>query len=245
MALEKITYIEGLDSSYEDIELMNDTPLGVTKVKFFLKSEDMPFLSEKEGRVIRKNFVWIEKIINLGNLIIQRRCKDIVEYDENTGKWAVRKLASGMESDIKLYNNEWNAFARGASSDIIGTPLEFLFKNDPSKVEGYKAKHVHTIEQLSQFSDVHIQDVGFGTRQDVEMAKYYMKKIQEQAPAIELNNKFEEKDSEIRYLKNQLNETIAMMNRVMSEKGFDDKEAPKVRKPRGPNTKIKIEKDEE
>lgn len=245
MALEKITHIEGLDSSYENIELMNDAPLGVTKVKFFLKSEDMPFLSEKEGRVIRKNFVWIEKIINLGNSIIQRRCKDIVEYNEENGRWVVRKLANGMESDIQLYSNEWNAFARGAASDIIGTPLEFLFKNDPSKVEGYKAKHVHTIEQLSQFSDTHIQDVGFGTRQDVEIAKYYMKKIQEQAPAIELNNRFEEKDSEIRALKSQLSEALTMMNRIMSEKGFDDNETPKVRKPRGPNKKIKTQKDEE
>jgi len=243
MALVPVTHIEGLDSAYDDLEMMDDTPIGATRVKFFLKSEDMPALSEKEGRVVRHNFVWIEKIVNLGNLIIHRRCKDSVEYDSESGKWKVKKLASGMESDIRQYSAEWNAFCRGASDDMVGTPLSFLFKNDPSKVELYKSKHVHSIEQLSHFTDAHIQECGIGGKQDVEMARYYLKKIQEQAPAIELHNKFEEKDREITLLRKQLQEQSALLTKLVEHQGQGGE--PVARKSRAKAKKTEIIEGEE
>lgn len=234
MSLQEIKHIEGLENEFEDIEAINDINPGATLVKFYVKSVDMPFLSKHAGHIVRDNRIYFHAIINLGNLIIDEPIKDNVYFNDGDGKWKVKMLAKGEESYIKKYPNEWNAFVRGSADTILGTPLSFLFKNDLAKCDAYKGKHIHTIEQLEACTDVHFQELGFGSRADQEKAHRYMENIRLQAPAVELNNRFEEKDIEIRNLKKQLGEITEKLTEVLSAKlsniKGDDNES---KKPKG------------
>lgn len=193
MALKPMTHIEGLEA-FEDVQLLDDTDPSANQVKFYLKAEEMPYLTAhpeeipKEeghipGNIYRKNFVCIEKICNLGNSIVDRRINDKVEFDQGTGKWRVLRL-DAAQSDIKRYPAEWNAFATSAAEGSIGTPLNLLFKNDPARVLFYKSKFINTIEQLSHCGESEIQLLGMGAREDVRRAIRFAEMASEAAPGI-------------------------------------------------------------
>lgn len=221
--LEKVTHIEGLDA-YDDVEVYDDTPPGVTQVNFEVRSEEMPFLSAKEGKIVRNNFIWIRKVMDLGRSILERRIYDSVEFDEITQKWKIKKLA--VMSDIRRYPESWNAFMRGASAESIGTPISLIFKNDPSRAEMYKTKGIHSIEQLASLTDSHIQELGMGIGSDREKAKNYMLRIEQQAPKLALDSLVEEKDRQIASLEAKLSDLTDKFTKFMERET-----SPK--KPRG------------
>jgi hypothetical protein len=232
MALQKMTSIEGLEA-FEDVKLLNDTDPGVNQISFSVQSEEMPFLTANpdripleergdhiDGQVYRKNFVYIQKIINLGNSIIFRRIVDEVKFNKATGKWQVLRLAL-MMSDIKEYPEAWNAFATGASEDSLGTPLSLMFKNDPARVIYYKSKHIISVEQLSKCNDSDVQTLGLGVREDVAKAKRFVEITKEAAPGIALNAMLDSRDKEIAALKAQneaMNEKLEMLLDKLNQK---------------------------
>jgi hypothetical protein len=221
MALQQITHIEGLEG-YENVDLQNDTNPGVTQITFWVKSEELPGETALQGKVVRQNFVWIRKVINLGNLIVERRIKDKVVFDTTTQSWKVKVLAAGRASDgtpisdISRYPNEWNHFARNAKEEEAGTPISLLFKNDPSRAEMYKAYHVKTIEQLSACSETHIQTIGLGAREDISKAKAYLARLSSMAPSIALDAKLNEKDEMIAKLQAQLDDLSGKLTQVLT-----------------------------
>lgn len=218
--LQETPHIEGFEGTYEDSQMINDVPLGTVLIKFSVKSEEMPAKTFKEGHIVRENFVWIQKIMNLGNGILERRINDSVEYVD--GKWKVKKFAEGMQdettptSDIRRYSKEWNSFARGTSEIISGTPLEFLFKNDPSKVAAYKSFHIHTIEQLEACSDANLEQLGMGGRDDREKAGRYLEHIKETSKDVALNNKFEVLEAAISAKDKQIADLSAKLTEVLT-----------------------------
>lgn len=235
--LQETPHIEGYEGSYEDSQMINDVPLGTVLVKFYVKSEEMPFKTLQAGHMVRENFVWIQKIMNLGNGVLERRINDIVEYRDN--KWVVKKFADGMLdevtpiSDIRRYAREWNSFARGNAESIPGTPLEFLFKNDPSKVAAYKSFHIHTVEQLEACTDANLEQLGMGGRDDRNKAIAYLEHIRNTSKDVALNNKFEAlesaliaKDKQIADLSAKLTQVltaqIEVANKQKSKKGVKD-----------------------
>lgn len=172
--LQKMTEIEGLEA-FEDVRLANDTNPGATQIEFSVQSEEMPALTAAEGKIVRKNFVWITKRVNLGSLVYQRRIKDKVIYDEETKRWKVLKLAE-PKSDIAMYPQEWNAFARGTQGDVVGTPLSMIFPTDPAKVEHYKSLHIKTIEQLWSQKDIGPEMLPMGGRADIAKAGAFLER---------------------------------------------------------------------
>lgn len=246
MALQEIRHIDGLENEYEDVDTPNDVHPGATLVKFYVKSIDMPYLSKQAGKIIRHNVVYFNAIINLGNLIIDEPIRDNVYFNEEEGKWKIKMLANGQESWIKKYPDQWNSFVRGSVESYFGTPLSFLFKNDLAKVDAYKGKHVHTIEQLEACSEVHFQELGFGSKADQEKAHKYLEHIKSQAPSLELNNRFEEKDSQIKALEKTNDELAAKLTEVltaMQEKkhGDDNEKIKTTKKKPGRPAKVKPE----
>lgn len=230
---QQITHIEGLEGEYQDVEMVNDTPLGVTHIEFFPKSEQV----FKDGKYEFKNFVWIKKVVNLGNLIIERRIRDAVEFDDNEKRWKIKELERGDDadgtprSDIRRYASEWNAFARGSSLSIVGTPLEMIFRHDPTKVLAYKSKHVHTIEQLKSLTDSHIQELGLGAREDRELAVMYLDKIEKARPALEINNRFEQLEAQLAAKNREVSELTAKLTQLLqSHVDGLEKEAKKAPK---------------
>jgi len=224
--------IEGLEEThFEDIQMLDDARPGVTIVKFYVKSEEMPAKSREAGRIVRENFIWIQKIMNLGNAILHRRVRDKIEWDDVAKKWKVKMLAQGKESDVRRYTNEWNAFARGANENSIGTPLQFLFKNDPARVDAYKAKYITTIEQLANLSASHLKEIGIGGEEDKKHAIYYLDKIEKQVPNLEINNKLEEKDRQIETLMNRVNDLTAKLTEVLEAQLKGEEKKVKKTKP--------------
>lgn len=243
--LEKIQNIEGLDI-YQDFELFDDTPPGETIVKFQLVAEDMPFLTAQAGHIVRKNFVYIYKEKDLGRTSFRRRIRDGVEFDEATNKWVIKKLAPN--SDIKQHPNEWNAFYRGTHDNEIGSPLLLMFKNDPSRVEFYKSKHIITVEQLARVGHTNATELGMGVSDDVKKAKMFLQKIKEQAPVLEMNAKLEEKDKRIAQLEAQVGELAGKLTELIDlQLGNKSEEEPSVAvskrrgRPKGSKNKSSLE----
>lgn len=206
--LEKVTHIEGLDV-HEDHELFDDTDPTVVQTRFYVKSEEMPFLSEKEGRIVRKNLVYVRRTWDMGRSDYSRPINDLVEWDERTSKWVVKKLTPGMVSsgpisDIRRNPNEWNAFARGSGDQIVGVPLTLLFPNDPSLVEHYASKHIKSIEQLSALNETNLQDLGGFSREHVAKAKSYLDSVKENAEGVKVTAMIEQKDRQIAALEARL-----------------------------------------
>lgn len=229
--LQQVTHIEGLDDAlYENIEMTNDTDPRETLVTFFVQSEEMPGLSREAGRRIEKSFIWIRKIMNLGNAIMERRIRDKVEYDVETKKWKIKSLAT--QSDIKQYPEHWNAFMRGVSYMDVGTPLEVLFKADPARINIYKAKYINTVEQLASCTESHIQDLGMGSRSDVVRAKEFLAKAEKVADSSYFNNQLEAKDREIEVLRRQLEDFGRKFDAYMSSQKDVVTEPPKKGRPK-------------
>lgn len=210
--LKKQSHIEGLEY-FEDVDSADDIDPTANLISFYVVSEEMPALTREAGRTISKNFVHIRKTINLGNLIVERRIRDTVEYDEKSNKWKILKLAK--KSDIKQYPDEWNAFARSAVDNVIGTPLSVLFPNDPAKVDTYKYFSIKTVEQLSLLTDAHIQSLPLDARKDRQKAELFLKATEENAPSIAVQSKIEEKDRQIAFLTQTVESLKAEMTKFM------------------------------
>jgi hypothetical protein len=235
--LEKITHIEGL-SAFENMELYDDTPPGAVQIRFFVKTEEMPFLSAEKGEIVTKNFVHIEKVMDLGRSVLSRRIRDTVEWDKEAKAWKVKRLA--VKSDIKTYPNQWNAFAKGMQEgDTIGIPLSLLFKSDPSRAAFYAARYITTVEQLAEINQSNVDQLGLGARGDQERAKIYLEKVKANSQGTELTLKLEEKDKQISSLQNQLTDLSAKLTELLERQGESEEEEP-VRK-RGRPRKVVTE----
>lgn len=225
-------YIEGAEQAYDDSgDLPNDTDPGAVRASFHIEAVYQPFESEKQGKRITKNVIFIKEVVNLGNLINYFPIYDEVAFE--SGKWKVIKFA--IQSHIKKYPKEWNAFVRGTTEDVLGTPLSTLFRHDPSKVESYKAYHITTIEHLAACTQAHIDGMGMGARADVEKAKAFLDKSREAMTGGDIAASLQDKDRKIAMLEAQQKDLVKKMTEYMERErepmtiDIVDGEAPKKR----------------
>lgn len=237
--LERVTHIEGLDA-HEDHELSNDTNPGGVFVKFFVKSEEQPFLTAKENRIVRKNILCVRITQELGRTEQVHPVRDKVVFDEATGKWKILQLLPGKQSYIRRFPEAWNAFHRGSADVVTGTPLEVLFKNDPSKVEAYKFRHITVIEQLAALNNTDAENLGMGGRDDVERAKRFIEKAKQGASSVELVASMEDMRRENASLKAQVGDLMEKLKEVLSTQIEAVQESPAKMK----KVSKKIEKQE-
>ncbi len=183
MQLDNMPHIEGLDEFTDhDMEGVEDTHPDARFIHFEVVKEYMPALSEEAGHRVYKNFVHRFYEMELGHSSGSRRIKDKVYYDESKG-WRVEKLASAGQSDIKKFPHEWNRFVKGNNSVIEGTPIEFLFKNDPSRADMFAKSSISTIERLALLSDADCEG-RMGWRDDRSRAQTYLNKVKEASGSI-------------------------------------------------------------
>jgi hypothetical protein len=232
MSLQKVSHIEGLDT-FQDVDLHNDDDPGAMKVHFEVRSIEIPAKTLEKGVIVRENWVYIVKNMEVGHSIFGRKIRDSVCFDEASNKWKVLRLAPEMHSDILRYPAEWNAFATGVLPNEVGTPLEVLFKHDPSRVLMYKDRHIETVERLAGVNATDASILGFGVSDDIAKAKAYLAKLNAQASnGVGLLSKLEDQEHEISVLRR----TIAEMQQATRE--------PVVKKTRGRPSK-KVEFNEE
>lgn len=238
--LSQVTHIEGLDRAvFENTELPEDTKPTAVQVRFFPKAVEMVGESNEKGETIRRNFVFIEKTMDLGQRVVVRRVKDTLKFDEETQTWTVKRLVPGMSgdgkiprSDIMRYPNEWNAFMRGVGAEPIGAPLSLLFPADPSRVAHYKAKFIHTIEQLSACGSDLAEQLGMGARGDIERAKQFVTRTKEQAPGLAMQAKLDELSRGNAALAAQNADLTAKLTQLLQDRSDDTKPGKPGRKPK-------------
>lgn len=235
-------YIPGYDGAPPESDMLDDTPPMGVITSFKVVSEFMPALSAKEKRTIRKNFVYVRRIHDLGRSDQQRRVRDEVEFDEASGKWRVIRLAKAGQSDILRNPQEWEAFYNGASSQDIGTPLSLFFPNDPSRVEWYAFYHIRTVERLANLNDQDVQNLGNGVKEDRARAQHYLNKTKGESASTELAYKLEQAEARAKSLEAQVQEMNAKLTELLKEKiangEYGEEESEPQRRGRGrPSTK--------
>lgn len=240
MSLERITHIEGLDA-FESHELFDDTKPDSVLCRFFVKKEEMPFLTAQEGRLIEHNFIHVERQWELGRSQYSRRIRDHVKWDEDNKRWKVVKLAEGKRSDIGRNPQEWNAFFRNAKDNEVGTPLSLLFKNDPSRVAVYERYGITTIDRLAQVNYNDITSIGMGAREDQERAKAYIARAKEDAGATQLNHALEMVNSENQSLRTQMADMEAKLNELLRSQLEEMAEVKHEARPRGRPRNVEVE----
>lgn len=227
--------IEGYDE-LESNEMLDDTPPAGVLTRFFVKSEEMPALSAQANRIVRKNFVYVRREMDLGRSCYERRIRDKVEFDEATEKWKVKMLAKGDRSDIKKNTDEWNAFVRNASENDIGTPLSLFFKNDPSRVEWYGFYHIRTVERLAATNDQDVQNLGNGVKEDRARAQHYLAETKSEGAAMALKRDLDNRDQQVATLQNQVADLTEKLTELLKAQlsAQDDDDKPIKRGPGRP-----------
>lgn len=215
MSLEQASRIEGLRDDYVLPDMGNDTNPGAMIVKFDVRSIHRPFKSKMAGRQIHENEVWLHVIKDLGRSDYWLPVKDIIHFDEVTKKWEIDELVSEQESLIRQFPDAWNAFRRGSTHVEVGNDLDLLFPEDPAKCSMYKGCHIKTIEQLAVQNTTTLEMLPVGADKDVAKAKAWVKKVEEQAPRLEMLGKLEQKDQEIRALQNQITDLSDKLTQIL------------------------------
>lgn len=225
--------IEGLEDYSQLVSQEDDTPPNATRIRFEVKSTFQPFESAQSGREIYKSEVWIYKTMELGRNTVERPIHDKVELVN--GVWKVRLIGT-PKSDIKTYPEEWNAFARGTTSDVSGTPIDVLFRSDPARAAHYKYYHVHTIDQLSVLSDGACHELGLGAAEDRLRAQAYINTAKKNAPLSEMQTHLERERAERAQLERQVADLTAKLTQLLTENTKEEESAPKKRgRPRKDN----------
>ncbi len=114
--------------------------------------------------------------------------------------------------DKQRFAKQFAAYEAGEKEYLDGMPLKAWPMVSRGQVEELKYFGCHTVEQLADLADIHVQKfMGMGTLKD--KAKAYIQAAKENAPIIQLNAALEERDSEI----SALHEAVEDLKTIVAE----------------------------
>lgn len=87
----------------------------------------------------------------------------------------VDKPISAEKDWKRRFPVQWKLYEEGRGDEVVGIPIEDLFRRNPERAEYYKRLQVLTVEQLASTSDGNITGLGMGAMADRELAKEYLK----------------------------------------------------------------------
>lgn len=123
-------------------------------VQFYTDAVELKSESEKHGRPIFQDMAHIRKLIpGDASTVIERVAKDF---------------------DKQQFPREYEAFTRQQVTGLTGTPLEQWPQITRAQVKEAKYFEVHTVEQLSELSDMSCQKLGMGYTELRNKAKAYL-----------------------------------------------------------------------
>lgn len=99
---------------------------------------------------------------------------------------------------------EWAQFTENKQQTADGTPIDLLYPDHPSVAATLRASGVYTIEQCSELSGPAIDNIGMGAQRYCNDAKKFMEAANKGIKASQMRHELEQRDSEIRTLKQQL-----------------------------------------
>lgn len=132
------------------------------------------------------------------------------------------------EIDARRFSRQYAAFKAGKADQQSGTPLTSLPFMSASKAEEYKFFHITTAEQLAATSDgSSAANSVMGFQGDKQKAAAYIQMAAGNAPVLQLQEKLEEKDSQIAAMQeqmNQMNAKLAELSVKAGKKAVKDEE---------------------
>jgi hypothetical protein len=160
-------------------------PQGVF-VQFYSDAVEIKSESEKAGRPIFKDLPHIRKMVP----------GDSTNIVERVAK----------EHDQRLYPREWDIYKRQELTGMTGTPLEQWPQVTRAQVKEAKYFEVHTVEQMSELSDMSCQKMGMGFTELRTKALAYLKAAAGTAAQTAQASENERLQAEIEALKAQMAE---------------------------------------
>lgn len=174
-------------------------PDALLHVRFYTRTVHQPFESEKQGRPIFKEVVFV-KIHTPGN---QLNVIDVPADDSHKTR----------------FRQQWDAFSRGKMGDeqITGTPLAQWPQITASQAEELRALKFFTVEQIAGASDERINQIGMCAGMSPYAFRDKAKRFLDFAKGVaEVNSQSEElkkRDAEIAELRAQMQELMANQKR--------------------------------
>lgn len=121
------------------------------------------------------------------------------------------------DSDKQRFAKQFAAYEQGEGEHHTGTPLKAWPMVTRGQVEELKFFGVHTVEQLADLADIHVQKfMGIGTLK--EQAKAFIQQSKETAPLVQLNAALEDKDAEIAALTEAVNDLKGIVTDLQADK---------------------------
>lgn len=101
------------------------------------------------------------------------------------------------ESDKMRFPNKWALYQQNKDQTASGTPLEFLYPDQPDLVAELKAMKIHNVEQLRDLSDTNATKLQFGGSLR-EAARKYLEAADKGKTYHALDAKLKDQDSTIK-----------------------------------------------
>ncbi len=112
------------------------------------------------------------------------------------------------KKDKARFRRQYKMFQENASESTVGTPLTRWPLIQAAQVEELKYFNVRTVEQLASMPDGNIPNVGNISKLK-KQAQDFLEFAKGQAPAVQLRNELEKRDTEIAALRAQMQEIVA------------------------------------
>jgi hypothetical protein len=158
-------------------------------VRFYLEPVHMVAQSEKEGRPIFEDRIFVETI-PIGD-------NKTIEVHEAT------------EHDKRRFPDEYKRFQDGESDTHAGTPLKEWPYMRPSQIKMLNYLNIFTVEHLAQCGDDALQRMGPGAREIVKQAIAYLDRAKDSASTMKYALENERMKNQISDLQETVRKLVA------------------------------------
>lgn len=160
-------------------------------VRFYQEKLQMGFLSEQAGHPVFEDADFVEISIpgDMTNVIV----RPATDKDKAVNAALFAQYKQGLEPSLE------------------GVPVEAWARLTRAQAANYKALNFHTIEQISNMSDLAAGKVGMGAMADRTAAKAYLSLATDAALAQKQALVIERQDSEMTDLKRQVAELASLV----------------------------------
>jgi len=170
-------------------------------VTFYSRAEHNPQRSEIEGRPVYDAVDFV-KVFHPGERdVVDRAVTDIDKY-----RWP----------------EQWARYKQRQEQAPDGTPLAYLFPQNPDIVAQLRHHRFHTVEQLAAATDVAIQAIGMGGRQWSEKARKFLDGANKAVGFHALQGELEQRDARIAQLEDVIAKQGSMIAKLQAAMTSED-----------------------
>lgn len=167
-------------------------------VRFYDKKVIDPVLSAQYGRPMTK----LEPYV----FIQEPGERDYIDDPLRNKAWAPQR-----------FPRQWAAYKAQQEQAPEGTPIEFMFPQQPHYAENLRQLSIHTVEQMANLSDTGAQNIGIGAFQWRDKAKNYLEIANKGVGAHKLQTALDERDNKIAVMENQMAQMRTEMDRLRAQ----------------------------